>query len=185
MLTVMSVTLDERERSLLETTYQRYRDAMFDAAYSIVQNSYDAEDVIQEVFLKLATKYMPTLSRLSQDSIDFYYLLTATRNTALNFYKRAHDINETLVEPNTLENIPLSDNFFVDQLDSFDSSFLAEKIRMLNPIYQDVLLQRFVLNLSVKEIADENHVPLYTVKKRLFRAKQMLRNICLEDKRSE
>ena len=180
MLILTTVPLDESESTLLEETYQKYRDVMYSVAYSIVQNRADAEDIVQEVFLKLAKKYMGTLSRLARDDALLYYLLITARNTALSFIRSS--AREVSVDPITLHNFQLTDDAFVSQLDSFDTSLLADKIRALPPIYQDVLYQRFVLDLSTREIAAMNHMPLSTVKKRLLRAKKQLRDLCKEEK---
>ena len=183
MLVYMTVPLNESERSLLEETYNNYRNAMYAIAYSIVRNRLDAEDIVQEVFHKLAKKYMATLSRLNKENALLYYLLTATKNTALSYFSKPSIMKEIPVDPTSFASFPASDESFEDQFDSLDTSLLAEKIRTLNSIYQDVIYQHFVLELSIREIADLNHMPLATAKKRLLRAKQQLRDMCKEEKK--
>lgn len=167
--------LNDDNRSILEKIYCQYRDAMYAVAYSVTQNNDDAEDIVQEVFLRLAQKYMSTVNRLSNENTLVYYLLTATRNTALGHYKKAYIIKETPVDLNMIENHLLADDSFCSHFDSFDNPTLDTMIHNLKPIYREVLYQRFALELTIKEIADINHSTVFTIKKRLLRAKQLLR----------
>ncbi len=173
MLLFLTVPLDDQNRRLLEETYCQYRDKMYAVAFSVTLNKADAEDVVQQLFLRLAQKYMPTVQRLSADGTLIYYLLTATRNTALNYVKKASQRREIPIDT-TLDNVLLTDTAFKNELSAADAHVLSEIIRDLNTIYREVLYQRFVLDLSVSEIAEVNHLPITTVKKRLLRAKQLL-----------
>ena len=180
MLLFLTIPLDETDKQLLEDVYLHYRDTMYAVAYSVTHNSADAEDVIQQVFLRLAQKYMPTVQRLSVENTLLYYLLTATRNTALNHYEKANILHEVPFDTNLLDSTMLSDAVFNSQMNSVDVPSLSEKISILRPIYREILYQRFVLELSVKEIAEINHLPVSKIKKRLLRAKQLLRKQCEE-----
>lgn len=172
MILLLTVPLDESSKELLESIYLKYRDSMFAAALSITHNTTDAEDVVQHVFLKIAQKYMASVERLSDSKALRYYLLTATKHSVLNLYRTK--FHEIPVEPVTFDSY-IQDSVFLDQMNTYDSPILIKKIRNLKPIYRDVLYQRFVLDLSVKEIANINHAPLGTIKKRLLRAKSLLR----------
>ena len=174
MLFLQTVPLEEPDKNLLEKTYLQYRDTMYAVAFSVTQNSADAEDVVQEVFVKLAARYMSTVARLSSDDTLLYYLLTATRNTALNHYKKTGFRNEIPMDPDIIDSFRVADREFISRLSFDDTSDLSQMIRDLKPIYREVLYQRFVLELSVKEIADIDHLPTATIKKRLLRAKQLL-----------
>ena len=180
MLLFLTIPLDESDKKLLEDIYCQYRGPMYAAAFSVTHNGADAEDVVQQVFLRLAQKHMPTVQRLTIENTLPYYLLTAARNAAINLYKKAETLHEINVDTNRLDSISREDDSFRGEFDSVDIPFLSEKIRRLNPIYRDVLYQRFVLELSVRDIAQAEHIPLYTVKKRLLRAKQLLRKQCEE-----
>ena len=57
---------------------------------------------------------------------------------------------------------------------------LTRLIGEMEPIYQDVLYQRYVMELSVKEIADAESLSAATVKNRLRRAKYLLWKKCKE-----
>jgi len=53
-------------------------------------------------------------------------------------------------------------------------------VNCLPPAYRDLILLRHSRDLSYDEIADVTGLPLGTVKNRLFRAREMMRNIFIE-----
>ena len=174
--------LGEAEQTLLENMYEKYRGAMYAAAFSCLHHEADAEDVVQEVFLNLDGKHMYTDVRLSEEGTLLYYLLTSVRNTALNHLKKASIRKESPVDPNDLPEEVLSDDSFVDALnDALDVEALVRIINSMKPKYRDVLIQRYVLELSVKEIAETSRSPVITVKKRLQKARQLLWKLCKEE----
>ena len=46
--------MDTEEKNKFESVYNRYKSAMFNKAVSIVKNESDAEDILQEAFIKIA-----------------------------------------------------------------------------------------------------------------------------------
>ena len=172
---LLNVTLDEPDRALLEKVYREFRNAMVFEAYSITENISDAEDAVQEVFLRIARKHMQTLARLSEENKLKYYLLSAVRNTAWNLSQKASARHEIPLDPAARSGTEPSDESFIDRLsDALDARELVRIILELKPIYRDVLYQHFVLELSVREIADIDHLKTSAVKKRLLRGKQLL-----------
>ena len=172
---LLNVTLDGPDRALLENVYREFRNAMVFEAYSITENSSDAEDAVQEVFLRIARKHMKTLARLSEEKKLRYYLLSAVRNTAQNLSLKAGARHDVPLDPAGWSGAEPSDESFIDRLsDTLDARELVRNILELKPIYRDMLYQRFVLELSVKEIADISHLKASAVKKRLLRGKQLL-----------
>ena len=174
--------LNEAEQRLIGDMYEQHRGTMYAAAFSYLHNEADAEDVVQEVFLNLAGKHMSTVIRLSEEGTLLYYLLTSVRNTALNHLKKAGTRRESPVDLNALSEAVLSDDSFADALsDSMEVDSLVRIINSMKPKYRDVLIQRFVLELSVREIAESSGSPVVTIKKRLQKAKQMLWKLCREE----
>ena len=73
----MSFIDDESQRRLFEEIYLNYRKQMLLVARSVLGSDTDAEDVVHDVFLKIAKKHMARISKI-ENSIDFRnYLLKA------------------------------------------------------------------------------------------------------------
>ena len=84
----LSLIDEEDNKQKFEIIYHSYRKQMAMVAMSIVQNQADAEDVVHDVFVNIATKYMETVKRISDEADLRNYLLKATKNTALNWKKK-------------------------------------------------------------------------------------------------
>jgi RNA polymerase sigma-70 factor (ECF subfamily) len=54
-------------------------------------------------------------------------------------------------------------------------SRIKEAIYALNPIHRQVIVMKYYLNLNTREIADTLHLPIGTVKSRLYRALKQLK----------
>ena len=68
LLIYMSFIDDESRRRLFEEIYFSYRKQMFLVARTVLKNDSDAEDIVHDVFLRIAKKYMaksvPSKTRL-------------------------------------------------------------------------------------------------------------------------
>ena len=49
----VSLVETEEEKSLVEALYIKYEQDMYNVAFSILHNNYDAEDAVQEAFLRV------------------------------------------------------------------------------------------------------------------------------------
>lgn len=61
-------------------------------AISILHDPAEAEDVVHEVFLKIAIRHMDRMQSLENETHRRNYLLKAVQNTALNWHKKKSKI---------------------------------------------------------------------------------------------
>ncbi len=115
----MSFIDDESQRRLFEEIYLNYRKQMLLVARSVLGSDTDAEDVVHDVFLKIAKKHMSRISKI-KNSIDLRnYLLKATKHTALDHLrKRRHEkaILDAVNENNLKKDAEVSDDELVDKV---------------------------------------------------------------------
>ena len=99
---------EDSQRSLFEEMYLNYRKQMLLVARSVLRSDTDAEDVVHDVFLKIAQKHMSKISKV-ENTIDLRnYLLKATKHTALDHLrKRLHEKPFITKYMRTLRIIPL------------------------------------------------------------------------------
>lgn len=88
LLLYLNLIDDEQQRIEFEEIYTTYRKQMILLAKSFLHNDADAEDVVHDVFLRIATKHMKFIQGLKDPEDVRNYLLKATKNTALNELKR-------------------------------------------------------------------------------------------------
>lgn len=174
----MSFIDDESHRRLFEEIYINYRKQMFLVARSLLGNDSDAEDIVHDVFLKIAKKHMAKISRI-ENGIDLRnYLLKATKHTALDHLrKHQHEriSMDTEIEMDIPDTVDMSDTAFVEKIcNNVEYKRIIEAIASLKDIYREVLYYHFVMELSVPEVAKLMNCKVSTVKQRLVRGKKIL-----------
>ena len=80
LLIYMSFIDDGSRRRLFEEIYFSYRKQMFLVARTVLKNDSDAEDIVHDVFLRIAKKYMAKISTIENETDLRNYLLKATKN---------------------------------------------------------------------------------------------------------
>lgn len=144
--------------------YHRYRDWVTSLAFRFTGNHDDALDVLQETFAYLVRKF-PGFELTAQMTTFFY---PAVRNLSIAARKKRE--RSTSAE----ENLDLFPK--VETQASPASDELAMVLGTLSDTHREILLIRFVDDLSQPEIADALQIPIGTVKSRLHHAIQAVKN---------
>lgn len=174
----MSFIDDESDRHLFEEIYMNYRKQMFLVAKTVLGSDSSAEDIVHDVFLKIAKKHMVTISKIRKDTDLRNYLLKATKNTALD-YLRKHR-NErisygTEIELDISNSVSLTDDDFVERIcNTVEYERILSAMVQLKDIYREVMYYHFVMGLSIPETAKLIDCKISTVKQRLVRGKKIL-----------
>lgn len=151
------------DASAFETLYLRYRDWALRLAHRFTNDRDDALDVLQDTFAYLLGRF-PGF-RLSAKMTTFLY--PVVKNLALTRRRRRLRLitnDEELPETST----PAADQ-------TGNPSDLMVVLDALPEPQREVLLMRFVDNMSLAEIAAALEIPLGTVKSRLHNALNFLR----------
>ena len=169
---------DEQQRIKFEEIYTTYRMQMIHLAKSYFENESDAEDVVHDVFVRIATKHMKFIQGLGNPEDVRNYLLKATKNTALNELKRKGRANVSIedIAESDLDGFPgLTDDTFIETIctKAEYESVVQELLSMEEP-YRDIMYYHFVLDLTVPEAAKLLGRKITTAKKQLVRGKKLL-----------
>ncbi|HEX4949298.1 MAG TPA: sigma-70 family RNA polymerase sigma factor [Blastocatellia bacterium] len=149
----------------------RYRNAVFRVA-QLYGNAELAEDIVQEALL-IAFKALPTI----EDPTKFAsWLYAITRHAAMRMSKVESAKNQNRVD---LDDLLLAQSTalarpFADE-STFETAWVRAAIAELSEDYRLILQLRFYDEMSLKRIAKFLALPLSTVKWRLHRAKQLLK----------
>ena len=170
MLTALIYTanLDKEDAVAFEKIYYSYRSMLFNLAKSIVKNEQDAEDVLQNAFMKIADNLHCIEQIESRQTVSF--LMVITKNCAFDFLRRQRDIIS--IDDNTLPE--LSDTNLEDLVSQISYSELCLCIKSLPSPYNEVLYFHFVYDYSIKETAKILNRRNSTVKMQLVRGKKLL-----------
>lgn len=180
LLLYLNLIDDEQQRIEFEEIYTTYRKQMILLAKSFLHNDADAdaEDVVHDVFLRIATKHMKFIQGLQDPEDVRNYLLKATKNTALNELKRKGRSTlsiETLSDSELDNARELSDAAFIELLCAkADYEKVVQALLSMREPYRDILYYHFVLELSVPESAKRLGRSAATAKRQLVRGKKLL-----------
>jgi RNA polymerase sigma-70 factor (ECF subfamily) len=157
--------LNAGEAAAFEALYFRHRDWVLNLALRFTRSEDLALDVMQETFIYLLKKF-PGF-RLTANLKTFLY--PAVKNLSIAARRKAVRVQSTEAEQQYLEMLPATDVPLVQ------SAELAAALTNLSPEHREVLLLRYVDDLSLAEIAVATAIPLGTVKSRLHHALESLR----------
>ena len=170
---VLLVGVRRGDRSAFRTLVERYQRPLYNAAYRIVGNSGDAEDITQGVFLKIVER----LDEYDPKYKFFSWIYRIAVNDALNHLRRdRHD--EPLDDEVEFEG-PESTNPERQVSDMQVSMQVQNALMQLKPDDRAVLTLRHFSECSYTEIGDILGLQEQTVKSRLFEARARLKNLLL------
>jgi RNA polymerase sigma-70 factor (ECF subfamily) len=168
MLVIAAILGDLRSFDALAL---RYRAAAYRVA-QVIAGTDLAEDAVQEALL-LAFKALPSIEEPAKFAS---WLYAITRHAALRMSRRSRresdqrvDLDEALLARSGAFARPFAPR------DSFEEAWVRAAIDSLDEDHRLILKLRFYDELPLKRIADFLDLPLSTVKWRLHRAKQLLR----------
>ena len=175
--------LDGDERAL-QILIKNNLDSVYNFVRRMVKTEHDAEDIVQETFVKVWKK-AGTYKRGSRFSP---WLLSIARNTALDFLKKKKEFVFSQFENddggNFLENSLADIEPLPDEV--FSRANLAEQMeKTLAQIATDqreVIVLRHNSNMTFEEIGQVVGRPLNTVKSQYRRGLQVLRRILVSAK---
>ena len=163
---------DQNKIKRFEQSFLPHLDVAYNLARWLTRNDQDAEDVVQEAYLR-AFKFFESFR--STDSRP--WLLAIVRNTyytwrqqkrvheeVMSFDEEIHSIDQEATNPEEL------------LLHSINAQLLREALEDLPVEFREVIVLRELEGLSYKEIADIAAIPVGTVMSRLARARKRLQH---------
>ena len=154
-------------RLTVEDAFQKYGDRVFSAAFSICRNREDADDVVQDTFLKYHIKNLQYM--------DETHLKAWLLRVAIN---RAKDITAAFWRRNRV-----SWEAYMEELEFTqpEDRSLFRAVMALPEKYRLVLHLYYYEECSIREIASLLHTGEGTIKSRLSRGRTLLKTMLTED----
>ena len=155
-----------------EQTVLPHLDAAYNLARWLTRNEHDAEDVVQEAYMRAFEFYAGFYGTDGRR-----WLLTIVRNTCYTWLRRdrAGELSTPFDEEIHREEVA-SPNPEELLLENADRQHLQDALEELPVEFRETLVLRELEELSYKEIADVSGVPVGTVMSRLARARDRLKD---------
>lgn len=156
-----------------------YKDKVFQICYRMLGNRHEAEDIAQEAFLRayvniasfnIDLKFSTWLYRIATnlciDRIrkkkpDYYLDAEVAGTDGLNMYSQI--ASDTRLPEDDVESLELQET-------------IQREISKLPEKYRSVIVLKYIEELSLNEISETLNLPLGTVKTRIHRGREALRN---------
>jgi RNA polymerase sigma-70 factor (ECF subfamily) len=171
---------DEKQRQLYEDFEREavpHMDALFNFALKMTGDSDEADDLVQETYLK-AFRFFDKFEKGTNCKA---WLFRIMKNTYINKYRKEtkepdkvdyEDVENFYenVKPSTTDSAHLEKDIYDNLLDDE----LSEAINSLPDDFKTVVILCDIEGFTYEEIADFIDVPVGTVRSRLHRARKML-----------
>ncbi|MBT1687772.1 sigma-70 family RNA polymerase sigma factor [Fulvivirgaceae bacterium PWU37] len=159
-----------KDRTALEYLYDHYSAALYGAIFRIIKKEAVAEEVLQDVFLKIWDKfdhYDASKGKL------FTWLLNVARNQAID-KTRSREISKDR-KTDDIQNVvsKIDNEEYIEQ--RVDSIGVKDILKDLPREQHFIVEHLYLKGYTQSELADEFDIPLGTVKTRLRLAMQQLR----------
>lgn len=161
---------EEQARKKLEEIYRLHGAMMMQIAQSILKQTQDAEDALQNSIISMA-KHMDAVGEIS-DYKTISYVRTVVKHAAIDIYRKRNRGQLSYEE------------LLQEQRDAFDMEKMiceAESVQRIVEVishmeegYREVLSLYYLNELSPREIADVLHRPYNTVRSQINRGRKTL-----------
>ncbi len=154
----------------------RYKDAIFRMVYMHIGDFHKAEDITQEIFIKI----FKNLSKFRGDSSIFTWIYKITINTISTYAKRSRTIADML-SVDYMEDLPDDDWDEEKLIEGLQNSSVISLIQRLRDKYKEVLILYYYQDLKVEDICSIINEPQGTIKSKLHRGRNMLKDMLLKE----
>ena len=162
----------EEDRRKFVTLYNEYEHFMLWVAREIVKDDYAAEDVVHDVFEKVAKKIHCIGEPISARTKRYLYVLT--KNKAIDHLRKEQ--KRSHLESISLDEVELGEEQEIPSLrEPGDETIIMEALDRLQDDYKNLFLLKYVDCMDNREIAKKLDMKEGTVRQRIARGKVMLR----------
>ncbi|MEM9406391.1 MAG: sigma-70 family RNA polymerase sigma factor [Acidobacteriota bacterium] len=179
-----TLPVDHRNGWNFEAAAMPFVDSLYNTAYRMARNPQDAEDLVQETYLK-AYKYYDKF----QEGTNFKaWLFKILKNTFINRYRKLQQqpIQNAFSEIEDAFESQVSEE--VGRIPSPEEEVLADVLdehvqRALDELPEDyrmVIMLADIEGFAYKEIASILEIPVGTVMSRLYRGRRLLESVMLK-----
>jgi RNA polymerase sigma-70 factor (ECF subfamily) len=159
------------DHSAFEEIFKRYSKQLFQFSFSYLKSEQAAEDIVQEIFIKIWNNRKDIKTDTSFQS----YLFTITLNSVRKYFNQLSRLNE-------LKHDILFDSsaFKPDFDDRSDYQFMLDKleefIKLMPEKRREVFIKKKIEEKSLKEISEELSITTKTVEYHITEAMRFLKS---------
>jgi RNA polymerase sigma-70 factor, ECF subfamily len=172
--------LQDGSEGAYETLLARFQQPVYNLALRLLNDTSDAADVVQEVFLKVFRNVSHFRGQSSLKTWIYRITVNEAHNQRRWFFRhrqREIGLEEEQGEPHRMVEVLVDggQSPFDYVFDREKQSLIEEALVKINPTFREVVVLRDIVDLSYEEIAEVLQLSLGTVKSRILRGRDALR----------
>lgn len=160
------------DKSSFDEIVNRYIKMIYNFVYRLSGNEKEAEDITQEVFLKV----WKNLKKFDREKSFKTWIFSIAKNTAIDYLRKKKDIpisffddedGENFLENTLIDNEPLADK----KIDiEYNKKEIEKVMQDLTMIQREVIILKYLNEMSLSEVAEILNISKDTVKSHHRRA---------------
>ena len=140
--------------------YYLYKETIYGIAYTYMKNVNDSDDIVQDVFMK----YLNSNEKFKTLDNEKFWLIRVTINTCKSYLKKSWK-----------QKVELDESKIDIVSKKEENSYLFDIVYSLPHKYKEIIVLKYYEDLSINEIAKILNISISAVKKRLERARNMIK----------
>ena len=152
------------------TIYKQFHSDLLGYVKSKVRSREDAEDILQNVFIKISSN----IDKLTEDVKLKNWIFTITRNAIIDYYRVNATKKKVAVPEEIDENILESDD--PDPTKGLDQC-MNSMIRLLPEEYRDIIIDSEIKGIKQKDLADKYDMAYPSMRSRVQRGRERLKQL--------
>ena len=161
--TALIKRFQEGNNDALETLIRRHEEKIFSSIFFLVKDEYLAEDLFQDVFIKIIDKLRK--KQYNEEGKFLPWIVRIAHNMAIDYFRKEKRYPKIVLDDGS----PLWNSFQFAEESSEDKQLkedvivnIRDLIKKLPDEQREVLIMRHYEDLSFQEIADLTHVSINT-----------------------
>lgn len=150
----------------VEKFVKKYADLVYRVAYTMLKNEADAEDIFQDVFMKLCTEN----TKFKSEEHKKAWIIRVTKNRCLDFLKSSANKNKEELDEN-----------LIGQTTDENKGQVLEEVMKLPEKYRIVIFLYYFEGYKISEISQILETNESTLKSQLVKAREILKDLLKEE----
>lgn len=168
----------EGDQRAYDVLIKKYRGSVYNLVYRMIENRQEAEDIVQETFIKAFN----ALKTFNEEFAFSTWLFKIATNNCIDTLRKRKLQTYSLDTPVQTKDGEVSRDFADERyspeqstISSESTSIILDSVESLPKKYQLVINMRHKEDRSYEEISELLEIPIGTVKARIFRAREILK----------
>ena len=154
--------LKHNSEKAFKKVYEQYKNLVYYQAYIILNNKEDAEDVLQNTFIK----FMRNIEYIDDDSSLNQLLSKMSKNEAIDMFRKRTRRNEVLDD-----NV----NTYKDEFDTSKINVILTLNNTLKPLDASIIALKIIFDYSFEDISKELNESIGVIQARYYKALKVLK----------